>query len=206
MTESPVSEGGGSPKLLSSSKENLKLFVLSSPEQNSLQRMADALANYTKDKIMESPSAIDGILADLAFTLSDRRTAFQWRSTFVASSAKELTSVLTQRVKSGRAGKPPKITFVFTGQGAQWHAMGRELLAYDVFARTIREADEYMKGLGADWSVSRELTASAEDSRINMAKFSQPLCAVVQIALVNLLSHWGVKASAVVGHSSGEIG
>ena len=205
MTDSPVSAGSGSPVLLPNSNKHLKLFVLSSPEQNSLQRMADALANYTKDKLMEKPSAIESVMSDLAFTLSERRTAFQWRSAFVASSAKDLTSALTQRVKGSRAGKPPKLTFVFTGQGAQWHAMGRELLAHDVYARTLKDADEYLSSLGADWSVMTELAASPEDSRINNPRYSQPLCSVVQIALVNLLSHWGVKASAVVGHSSGEI-
>ena len=155
---------------------------------------------------MGDPSAVDDMLSDLAFTLSNRRSAFQWRTTFVALSAKDLTSALTQRIKSGRAGKAPKIAFVFTGQGAQWHAMGRELLAYDVYAQTVKEADQYLKTLGADWSVWDEFMASAEDSRINMPKFSQPLCAILQIALVKLLDHWGVTASAVVGHSSGEIG
>ena len=183
-----------------------RLFVLSSPEQNSLQRIADSLASYTKEKITKAPSAVDDILSDLAFTLGNRRSIFQWRATFVAPSAKDLTSALTQRIRSGRAGNNPKITFVFTGQGAQWHAMGRELLIYEVYAQIVREADEFLKSLGADWSVWDELMASAEDSRINFPKFSQPLCAVLQIALVKLLDHWGVTAAAVIGHSSGEIG
>ena len=207
MSNSPVSEQSESPKYFPPSfKKHPKLFVLSSPEQNSLQRMADALANYTKEKTTETSSPLDDILSDLAFTLSNRRSAFQWRATFVASSAKDLTVALTQKVRSARAARTPQIAFVFTGQGAQWHAMGRELLAYEVYAQTLKEADEYLKTLGADWSVWDELTASAEDSRINMPKFSQPLCAILQIALVKLLNHWGVTAAAVVGHSSGEIG
>ena len=207
MTDSPVSEPSESSKYFPPSLEkHPKLFVLSSPEQNSLQRMADALASYTKEKTTGTPSAIDDVLSDLAFTLGNRRSVFQWRATFVASSAKDLTSALTQRIRSSRAGKTPKIAFVFTGQGAQWHAMGRELLAYEVYAQIVKEADEYLKNLGADWSVWDELTALAEDSRINLPKFSQPLCAILQIALVKLLDHWGVTAAAVVGHSSGEIG
>ena len=207
MTNSPGSARSESPKYFAPTLETLpRLFVLSSPEQNSLQRIADALASYTKEKITRAPSAIEDVLSDLAFTLSNRRSVFQWRATFVAFSAKDLTSALTQRIKSGRAGKPPKITFVFTGQGAQWHAMGRELLAYEIYSQTVKEADEYLKKLGADWSVWDEMMASAEDSHINLPKYSQPLCAVLQIALVNLLDHWGVTAAAVVGHSSGEIG
>ena len=189
----------------SSLKRSPRLFVLSSPEQNSLQKMADALANYVESKNAESPSAIEAMLSNLAYTLSDRRTTFQWRATFSAHSADELTSALTQRIKSGRAGKDPRIAFVFTGQGAQWHAMGRELVAHEVYANTIREADDYLKSLGADWSVWEELMASAETSRINSPQFSQPLCAVLQIALVRLLDHWGIAPTAAVGHSSGEI-
>ena len=84
--------------------------------------------------------------------------------------------------------------------------MGRELLAYDCFATTVKEADDYLSSLGADWSVLTELTASEEDSQISLAKLSQPLCAVLQIALINLLNHWGIRPAAVIGHSSGEIG
>ena len=207
MTSSPTSERSGSPKHFTPGLgKHSRLFTLSSPEQNSLQRMADALASYTKANITEAPSAADDILTDLAFTLGNRRSAFQWRATFVASSVKDLTSALTQRIRSGRSGKTPKIAFVFTGQGAQWHAMGRELLAYEIYAQTLKEADDYLKHLGADWSVWEELMLTPENSRINMPKYSQPLCAILQIALVKLLDHWGVRAAAAVGHSSGEIG
>ncbi|KAL9085033.1 MAG: hypothetical protein Q9165_007774 [Trypethelium subeluteriae] len=207
MTNSPVSERSESPKYLPAELEkHPRLFVLSSPEQNSLQRMADALVSYVKEKTMGAPHAVDDMLSNLAYTLDNKRSTFQWRATFAASSVEDLTSALTQRIGSGRAGKPPKIGFVFTGQGAQWHAMGRELLVYEVYAQTLREADKYLKYLGADWSVWDELTALEEDSRINKPRFSQPLCAILQIALVRLLEHWGVTTGAVVGHSSGEIG
>lgn len=42
-------------------------------------------------------------------------------------------------------------------------------------------------------------------SNIDIPMFSQTLCTVLQIALVELLSYFGIKPSAVVGHSSGEI-
>lgn len=40
---------------------------------------------------------------------------------------------------------------------------------------------------------------------LSQAQLSQPLCTAVQIALVDLLSSWGITPSTVVGHSSGEI-
>lgn len=50
-----------------------------------------------------------------------------------------------------------------------------------------------------------ELHQSAEKSRVISTAIGQPSSTAIQIALVNLLVSWGVKPSAVVGHSSGEI-
>ena len=48
----------------------------------------------------------------------------------------------------------PRIGFVFNGQGAQWHAMGRELIAaYPVFGSAILRADQMLKEYGATWSL-----------------------------------------------------
>ncbi|KAF3799137.1 Lovastatin nonaketide synthase mokA [Colletotrichum gloeosporioides] len=44
-----------------------------------------------------------------------------------------------------------------------------------------------------------------EASNVRQASFSQPLCCVVQIVLVRLLSAAGIHFNAVVGHSSGEV-
>ena len=190
----------------SNTDQHPRLFVFSAHEQGVLQSLAKAYADYAGSKSEKDIATEDKLLSNLAFTLGNRRTTFPWRFSVVSPSKSELGSALTQKIKGSRAGKPPKIAFIFTGQGAQWHAMGRELLSYDVFSRTVSEADEYLSSLGADWSVLSELTAPEEESRISLAKLSQPLCAVLQIALVDLLKHWGVQPTTVIGHSSGEIG
>ena len=182
-----------------------RLFVLSSPEQAALQRLTGLYGNHVES--MKSLTNVDNTLANLAFTLGSRRSFFQWRTALVADSANELVSAFEKPVRSTRSGKPPKSVFLFTGQGAQWYAMGRELLQYEVFARTVAEADKYLREeLQADWSVLNEMNVSEEESRINAAKFSQPLCVILQTAIVDLLNHWGVQPAAVIGHSSGEIG
>lgn len=43
------------------------------------------------------------------------------------------------------------------------------------------------------------------ESKMAKTEYAQPLCTAIQIALVNILAAWGVKPSAVIGHSSGEI-
>lgn len=67
--------------------------------------------------------------------------------------------VLTDRIRDNdlptavRALETPRLGFVFTGQGAQWSAMGRELMAYPIFNESINQASEYFKSLGSDWDL-----------------------------------------------------
>jgi acyl transferase domain-containing protein len=46
----------------------------------------------------------------------------------------------------------------------------------------------------------------AAESLLSKSEYAQPLCTAIQVGLVNILKSWGVQPSAVIGHSSGEIG
>ena len=84
--------------------------------------------------------------------------------------------------------------------------MGIELSHYQVFRQSVKESDNYLcSELACPWSAFEELRKDESKSQINNPAFSQPLCTVLQIALVDLLDSWGIVPSAVVGHSSGEI-
>jgi acyl transferase domain-containing protein len=50
-----------------------------------------------------------------------------------------------------------------------------------------------------------ELQKLKDESRVDKAEYSQPLCTAVQIAVVNLLRRWNINPVSVIGHSSGEI-
>lgn len=54
--------------------------------------------------------------------------------------------------------------------------------------------------------MSDELNRDEKESRVDQVQFSIPLTCALQIALVELLADWGVRASAVTGHSTGEVG
>ncbi|CVK99497.1 uncharacterized protein FMAN_02337 [Fusarium mangiferae] len=98
---------------------------------------------------------------------------------------------------------------VFSGQGAAWPQLGRELLlSNSVFSGTIKALQEHLGTLGSaspTWSLSEEILQPARTSRIYEAEFSQPLCTALQIALIDTFASVGVKPDAAVGHSSGEI-
>jgi acyl transferase domain-containing protein len=112
------------------------------------------------------------------------------------------TSQLTKSTSS------PLLTFAFTGQGAQWPTMGKNLMeTFPTFRADIQNMDRAVQRLEhrPSWQIESELLKPVKSSHIHMAEMSQPLCTAVQVALVNLLQIWGVSPSAVVGHSSGEI-
>ena len=56
-----------------------------------------------------------------------------------------------------------------------------------------------------EWSLTEQILAGKETSRLSEAAFSQPLCTAIQVALVDLLRTAGINFTTVVGHSSGEI-
>lgn len=87
--------------------------------------------------------------------------------------------------------------------------MGRELYGqqgYGVYKNALERAERCLRKLGADWSLIEELTErNAQNSKVSEAHISQPACTAVQLCLVDLLHSWGIRPSAVTGHSSGEI-
>lgn len=149
--------------------------------------------------------------ADLASSLSDKgRSLHQYRSFVIGndrpSVLKELTGPGSAWTKS--ASTKPRVGYIFTGQGAQWFAMGRQLMEQcPMFLQTLERCDRVLQRLPhkPDWSCVTELAKSKEDSRVNGTAFSSPLCIAVQMGVVDLLREWGVEPSASVGHSAGEI-
>lgn len=126
------------------------------------------------------------------------------RATFVASSADSLYHAL-QNPRATKAAAKFLVTWLFTGQGAQWFAMGRGLVDTPIFGRSLIRSENILKELGTSWSLIDELRKDGSESRINESEISQPATTAVQLALVDLLRALGVVPHAVLGHSSGEI-
>ncbi|PWY79697.1 ketoacyl-synt-domain-containing protein [Aspergillus heteromorphus CBS 117.55] len=157
----------------------------------------------------------DTPVQDILFTMQTRRAQHPVRATFSGHDRltlrKSLSKALDDHVGT-RVDKQiaqPRILGVFTGQGAQWPTMGRELLRTSPLAQhTIHTLQEALNTLPdpPSWSLTDELLADKETSRLGEASVAQPLCTAVQIVLVELLRLVGALPSVVIGHSSGEIG
>ena len=187
-------------------------FVFSAASDSSLGAAFEAYAAYLK-----SNPGVD--LRDLSWTLSSRRTMFPTRASFssltVGNLVKKLETgaqLIADKEKSPvvrSMGTSGGILGVFTGQGAQWATMGREIIVNSKLAENkIDELENTLMNLPdvdrPSWSLKKEMLS--EVARVGDAELSQPLSTAVQILLVDCLRHAGVHFTAVVGHSSGEIG
>lgn len=143
-------------------------------------------------------------LDNLAFTLSLRRSSLSWKSYAVVKSFNDLRDIGNLISPAKRPIPDPSIAFIFTGQGAQWAGMGRGLMGFPAFLRSLLASEEYLQSLGCVWRLRTELSQE-KDSNLNMPELSQPICTAIQIALVDLLYSFGVFPTVVIGHSSGEI-
>ncbi|KAI1462907.1 ketoacyl-synt-domain-containing protein [Daldinia caldariorum] len=185
------------------------LFIFSAHEQKVLSQMLKDYASYAQGQLEPLPG---NIMEDLAYSLGCRRTQLQWRASVVARSPEELIQKLVELpandlVRASEDKSSTKSAFVFGGQGAQWFAMGRELLGFDAFLQSIEDASSYLQThLDAPFSLLAELLKDESRSLINKPEISQPATTAIQVALVDLLTkYFGVTPNYVCGHSSGEI-
>ncbi|KAL8982004.1 MAG: hypothetical protein Q9205_003368 [Flavoplaca limonia] len=202
-SDSAISTGSGTPEL-KTDQDNKSLFVFSTKDQAGIQRLAASYADMLQEFGLDK--ADRHYLSDLAYTLSERRSHFDFRASFVASTLGELSAQLSKSLsKPKRSSRQDNnLAFVFTGQGAQWPAMGKQLLNNAVFNKSMRLSQDYLQELGCEWDAMEELVKTT-DSNIDSPEYSQTLCTMLQIALVDLLRYWKVTPKATIGHSSGEI-
>lgn len=130
-----------------------RVYTLSAKDSAAAKVAARNLAAHLRQCLErgEEPSP-----RDLAYTLAERRSRLPWVASVTAPDLATLADRLdAPALRPSRvAAKTPRVAFVFNGQGAQWHAMGRELLAaYPVFAAAVDEADRTLRDIGADWSL-----------------------------------------------------
>ncbi|KAL6703832.1 hypothetical protein ACN47E_009051 [Coniothyrium glycines] len=202
----PHINGTGQTEILSTvagtnyMRPSAKLLFISGFDKGAVDRSITKQNDWLRSR--DQLETVGADLTDLAYTLSNRRSQFSWKSYSVAlpSDVSNLTWTSPGRIRSDT-----RLCFVFTGQGAQWYGMGRELMNYEVFANSMIKATKHFRIMGSSWSMLDVLYEKHASSMLDNPELSQPICTAVQIAIIDLLASWGVHPNVVVGHSSGEI-
>ncbi|TEA12870.1 Lovastatin nonaketide synthase mokA [Colletotrichum sidae] len=191
-------------------------LVLSAKSDRSLKKLLQTTAEFVK-------SHPDVDMLDLLWTLLSKRSVLPYRHAVVGSSRETLTMALEAAVAEKTESSPlrsssssatnqekARLLGVFTGQGAQWPGMLKELIvAIPAVRDIVAELDNSLQTLPSEyrpsWSLLEQFMLEGDDSNVGRASFSQPMCCAAQIVLTRLLATAGVEFTTVVGHSSGEI-
>ncbi|KAH7943510.1 hypothetical protein HPB52_009166 [Rhipicephalus sanguineus] len=117
----------------------------------------------------------------------------------------ENPDVVAEVVKVVHQAPPLKrpLWFAFTGMGCQWNGMARQMMHFELFARSIRKLhDLLLEEIGVDLI---DLVTSDEPRNPTMVS---PFVAIaaIQVALVDMLRAMGLQPDGIVGHSVGEVG
>ena len=190
-----------------------QILLLSARSSTALDRATERLVHRLRDGELD--------VADVAYTLQVGRRSHEYRRWAVVDSAETALRVLDTldpewvkegRAKSGEAKATNRVSFLFSGQGAQYVEMGRQL--YDtepVFRAEIDRCSERLQewidldlrhvlypslfpGVDAEWAAER----------LRETRYTQPALFVFEYALARLWMAWGVTPAAMLGHSIGE--
>jgi acyl transferase domain-containing protein/NAD(P)-dependent dehydrogenase (short-subunit alcohol dehydrogenase family)/acyl carrier protein len=144
--------------------------------------------------------------ADVCFTSNCGRDHFEHRLAVVAATSGEARGKLLTAVGGsagvfrGAAHTPPKTAFLFTGQGAQYEGMARDL--YDsqpVFRAAMDRCDQILQPY-----LGESLLEILKTSRIDRTEYTQPAIFAIGCSLAEMWRSWGIVPSVVLGHSVGE--
>ncbi len=182
----------------------LQLLTLSAKTATALEAARLNLAAYLKQNAETN-------LADVAFTLQTGRRSFAHRLALVSHDAEEAAAAL----EAGNVhidvhdSQHPPVAFMFTGQGAQYVQMARELYETEPsFREDVDHCCEILEPLLQldlrDVLYPPAERAEAASEQLKQTELTQPALFVIEYALGRLWMRWGVRPAALIGHSIGE--
>ncbi len=189
-------------------ERSLHLFTLSARSETALQQLAEGYVDHLSHQQAD--------ITDLAYTANAGRSHFSQRLALVAGTTKEVQEKLSAFVQGEQredlifgkvqGTRQPRIAFLFTGQGAQYNGMARQL--YDsqpTFRGTLDKCDQLLR-LYLNRSLLSVIFADdeSEAALINETAYTQPALFAVEYALAEMWRSWGIEPSVVMGHSVGE--
>ncbi|MBO3462772.1 aminotransferase class III-fold pyridoxal phosphate-dependent enzyme [Aetokthonos hydrillicola Thurmond2011] len=186
---------------------SVHLLTLSARSEIALQ---DLVKSYEKYFTINPEKNIE----DICFTANTGRSHFAHRLAITTPSTAQLyeqlkafpaqqSGVLSGQIQSK---KPPKIAFLFTGQGCHYPDMGRELYnTQPIFRQALEECDRLLHP-HLEQSLLSILYPESDHQALllNRPAYLQPALFALEYALAQLWQSWGIMPAVVMGHSLGE--
>ncbi|XP_067280235.1 mycocerosic acid synthase-like polyketide synthase [Pseudorasbora parva] len=178
-------------------------FVVSAASEKSMKNIiADTAEQIRVGKISD--------LQSLLYTSACRRSHLKhkYRKVFQTSSLADLKEKLTAAVEKRLVPSKTdsKLVFVFCGNGVTYQGMCKQLLKQEtVFRDEIVKIENLLQSYRSLNLIEMLENESEKSTEPSDPKIVQPLLFAIQVAVVNLLKHWGISPDAVLGHSIGEV-
>jgi acyl transferase domain-containing protein/acyl carrier protein len=205
-----------------------QLILLSAKTGPVLENMTKALVAHFKNN--------PGInLADAAYTLQVGRRTFKSRRMLTCSNVNEAIDLLSSgagKVKTYYSKEDQRdIVFMFSGLGAQYRNMGRELYEQEpLFRQEMNRCFEILEPL-VDYNIKEILypdvmcsggypyppkdcvgfpgqgdyrESPLQPDQINQTEIAQLVVFILEYSLARLLMAWGINPRAMIGYSFGE--
>ncbi|MFD5672243.1 acyltransferase domain-containing protein [Streptomyces sp. NPDC127040] len=198
------------PAVASAAEEGWQLLPYSAKSATALAGVAARLGRH-----LEQAKGVEE-LQDAAWTLQTGRTAYTHRGFVVAQNHSEAAAALAEvkgkakdRSGAGSTGEAPPVVFTFPGHGGQHMGMGRGLYRFDPSFRADldRCAEHVRAAADVDLRVifDPEGEEAEETARQSLADgaIAQLGVFVLEYVLARAFVRWGIRPSAVVGHSLG---
>lgn len=183
-----------------------QLLVLSARDEPALRDLAELYCSALADTAVP--------LADLCFTASAGRAHFPHRLAVRGTSATAMRADLEawlqgksppRLTRATVAASPPRIAFLFPGQGPQYAGMGRAL--YRTVPAFRAAFDECCAALDPLLPRPLRSVVFGEDDQgelLDETRFAQPAMFAMEVALAATWRAWGLHPKVVMGHSFGE--
>lgn len=179
------------------------ILPLSANDETALRELSERW----RDHLLEETS---GTVADACATAQLGRAQLTHRLCVWGETKAELAVALSQWQQGGGAQVVSgtrvdgRLAFVFAGQGGQWFGMGRALMERSAAFRAawLQCEDALRPHLGL---AVGELILSPEPMWLERIDLVQPVLFTFGVACARALMAGGVRPSAVIGHSTGEV-
>ncbi|KAL2869077.1 uncharacterized protein BJX67DRAFT_379556 [Aspergillus lucknowensis] len=142
-------------------------------------------------------------LADICYTATARRRRYEHMVSFACGNVDDLLAKLGDPTFTQAPSTKRPLIMVFSGQGAAYSGMGRELLSTCPLYRTcVDRCERLLQEMG--FPSIRGILEGDLGNQISDTYMSQTGTFVLQYALASVWQAWGVEPQVVIGHSLGE--